>query len=134
MPARFTLGKNERLKRRKVIEQLFSEGKSIAAFPVRVQYAFNKNLSGNLQAGFTANSRHFKRAADRNRIKRILREAWRVQKNPLHDTLKEKQLQLAVFIIYTGKELPSWQQVSEKIAVILKKLTSIVHEMAVARS
>lgn len=75
-----------------------------------------------VQAGFGAGSRHFKRAVDRNRIKRLSREAYRVQKQPLIDQMREKGLCMAVFFIYTGKELPDYQTVSGKIGVVLQKL------------
>lgn len=75
-----------------------------------------------LQAGFGASSRNFKKAVDRNRIKRLSREAYRLQKQPLFDRLKEKGLSLAVFFIYTGKELPDYRTVTEKIGVALQKL------------
>jgi ribonuclease P protein component len=75
-----------------------------------------------LQAGFGASSRHFKKAVDRNRIKRLGREAYRLQKEPLLRRLTEKGLSLAVFFIYTGKELPEQATVTEKIGVILQKL------------
>jgi ribonuclease P protein component len=75
-----------------------------------------------LQAGFGASSRHFKKAVDRNRIKRLGREAYRLQKGPLLQRLTEKGLSLAVFFIYTGRELPEYATVSEKIGVILQKL------------
>jgi RNase P protein component len=75
-----------------------------------------------LQAGFGASSRHFKKAVDRNRIKRLGREAYRLQKEPLLRRLTEKGLSLAVFFIYTGKELPEHATVTEKIGVILQKL------------
>jgi ribonuclease P protein component len=75
-----------------------------------------------LQAGFGASSRHFKKAVDRNRIKRLGREAYRLQKGPLLERLTGKGLSLAVFFIYTGKELPEYATVSEKIGVILQKL------------
>jgi len=75
-----------------------------------------------LQAGFGAGSRHFKRAVDRNRIKRLSREAYRLQKKPLLQSLEEKRLSLAVFFIYTGRELPDYVTVTEKIGVALQKL------------
>jgi ribonuclease P protein component len=75
-----------------------------------------------LQAGFGAGARHFKKAVDRNRIKRLSREAYRLQKNPLLQRLEEKRLSLAVFFIYTGKELPDYGTVSDKIGVALQKL------------
>ena len=75
-----------------------------------------------LQAGFGASSRHFKKAVHRNRIKRLGREAYRLQKEPLLRRLTGKGLSLAVFFIYTGRELPEYATVTEKIGVILQKL------------
>jgi ribonuclease P protein component len=75
-----------------------------------------------LQAGFGASSRHFKKAVDRNRIKRLGREAYRLQKELLLQRLTQKGLSMAVFFIYTGKELPEYTIVAEKIGVILQKL------------
>jgi ribonuclease P protein component len=75
-----------------------------------------------LQAGFGAGSRHFKKAVDRNRIKRLSREAYRLQKQPLMDALAEKERSMALFFIYTGKELPDHGTVKAKIGVLLQKL------------
>ena len=123
MPGQFTLGKKERLKRRKIIEQLFSEGKAVHVPPLRAVYKLYSNtLDSSLQAGFTASSRQFKKAVDRNRIRRLLREAWRIQKNSLQEKLANEQKQLAVFIVYGGKELPSLATLKEQMAVILSKL------------
>ena len=141
----FTLGKEERLKSRKLIERVFREGKSFALFPFRVYYAplpasqparivpgvpdpviavppDPSRPSPRLQAGFGASSRNFKKAVDRNRIKRLSREAYRLQKQTLYEWLKEKDRTLAVFFIYTGKELPEYDMVREKIGLALQKL------------
>ena len=129
MPAQYTLGKKERLKRRKIIEQLFREGKGINVPPLRAIYKLYTNtLDDALQAGFSASSRQFKKAVDRNRIKRLLREAYRLQKNTLQQKLRDEQKQLAVFFIYTGKEMPSFAIIQEQMAAILNKLIKRLHE------
>ena len=121
---RFTLGRNQRLKSRKQIEQLFRKGKSMHVFPFRVHYALQPLTEGRepLQAGFGAARRNFRRAVDRNRIKRLIREAYRLRKEPLHLLLQERQMALTLFFIYTGKELPDHKLVSGKIAVALEKI------------
>jgi ribonuclease P protein component len=74
------------------------------------------------QAGFSVPVSAFRHAVDRNRIKRLVREAWRLQKQHLSLVLQENQLQLAVFVVYTGKKIPSFETVRNKISVILNRL------------
>jgi len=127
----FTLGRNERLKSRKQIEQLFSEGKSFPLSPFRIYYQVTPLIttsSSSLQFGAGVSSKNFKRAVDRNRVKRLTREAYRLQKKQLQEATIQKKLQLNVFFIYTGKELPAFNIVREKVNVILNKLTKIVNE------
>ncbi|MBL7740698.1 MAG: ribonuclease P protein component [Chitinophagaceae bacterium] len=123
MARQFTLGKNERLKSRKSIEQLFSEGKKINLAPFRIFYTCH--LPANEAAllfGTGVSSKNFKRAVDRNRVKRLIREAYRLQKLALLGKIKEKKIQVNVFFIYTGKELPVYQDVYEKMGAALHKL------------
>lgn len=123
---KFTLGKQERLKSRTLIEKVFREGKNFSVFPFRVSFILSGPPAGGsppLQTGFGASRRNFKKAVDRNRIKRLTREAWRLNKAALHEQLKTSGRTLSVFLIYTGKELPASQQaINEKILVILQKL------------
>jgi ribonuclease P protein component len=125
----FTLGKNERLKQRKFIEQLFKEGKSFSVFPFRIYYLFLEELSSPLQAGFSASTRNFKKAVDRNRIKRITKEAYRLQKNKLNGELTLRNRKLAVFFIYTDRNLPTFDIIRDKIQIALQKLITIINEM-----
>ena len=129
----FTLGKEERLKSRKQIEQLFDKGKSIVITPFRVYFLIDEMLNAqrsmfNVQFGVGVSARNFKKAVDRNRIKRLTREAWRLQKNEIAKKTKEAQRQLNVFFIYTGKELPDFTTVKDKVAIVLKKLADKIDE------
>ena len=117
---RHTFSKTERLKSRKLIEALFRSGKTFQVFPFRVFCLWEPPSGVPVQVGVGASKRNFKRAVDRNRIKRLMREGYRLQKQ-----LLEKEpggLSLRVFILYTGKELPALPLVMEKMAVILTKL------------
>ncbi len=102
---------------------MFSKGKSFSVYPIKVLYDFIDDPTCTLQAGVTVSSRNFKKAVDRNRVKRVLREAYRIQKLPLQNFLKEQKKSLAVFFIYTSKELPVFAEVLKKLEVVLQKLT-----------
>jgi ribonuclease P protein component len=131
---RYTLGKNERLKSRKAIEQLFANSKSFSVFPFKIIYNTSsqtlnlKPESLNLQCAFSVSKRHFKKATERNRIKRLMREAWRLQKSELKNTLQQNNKQAIVFILYVGNEIPDYKIVFEKMNAALKKLQKIMNE------
>jgi ribonuclease P protein component len=101
---------------------LFSKGKGISVFPIKVLYDFVENNENSLQAGVTASSRHFKKAVQRNRIKRVMREAYRLQKSPLQQALANQQQSLVLFFIYIGKELPVFAEVHQKMQVVLQRV------------
>lgn len=132
---RYTLGKEERLKSRKVIDQLFKEGKSFSCFPFRIVWQYKPGTTdGVLKAGFTVSTKHFKKAVDRNRIRRLMKEAYRLQKNNVQKSLENMGKPLAIFIIYTAKEIPVYTFVVEKIATILERLQKIINENNTANS
>jgi ribonuclease P protein component len=124
----FTLHKNERLKKRKEIENLFRNGKTINQAPFRVYYSLTLNADPKefLQFGVGVSKKFFKKAVSRNRIKRLIREAYRLQKTNLKELLPKHEKSLKVFFIYTGNEMPGYQLVSAKVAVILKRLETEV--------
>jgi ribonuclease P protein component len=110
---------------------LFRGGKSFPVFPFRVYWALNPTPAEEpggekeavVQFGAGVSKRHFKRAVDRNRIKRLLREAYRTQKLPLQQAIKESgKGYLKLFVLYTGKELPDYQLVKQKVGAVLGRL------------
>ena len=128
---RYTLNKDDRLKSRKAIEYLFKEGKSFSIFPLRVLYTINtvsEKPENNLRAGFSVSTRNFKKAVARNRIKRLLREAYRLQKYLLSEQLETGDKTLILFFIYTGNELPDYKTIAEKVQTSIKRLQKILNE------
>jgi len=132
---RYTLGKNERLKKRKAIEELFASGESFAVHPFRVYFlkkkiedciAINGRLlpaESVLQAGVGVSKRNFKKAVDRNKIKRITREAYRLQRTELEELIiAKKEWCLKLFFIYNGTEKPDYRLVREKVRSALSRL------------
>lgn len=124
----FTLSPNERLKSRKIIEQLFKEGRSFSVFPVRVVYLLKEEAPFGLQAGFSASTRSFKRAVDRNRVKRLLRECYRLQKNELQAFLKDRSLNVSVFFIYTATGLPAYGDAYAKMEDALRRIKMLAEK------
>ena len=125
MAKEFALGKNEKLKSRKQIEALFAEGKTFMCFPLRISFQFAPTEEGEksgLQIGVSASKRNFKHAVDRNRIKRLLREAYRLQKKEMVTFLRANNLKGNVFFIYVDKSLPTYTAVFEAMTKCLKLL------------
>ena len=122
-PTSYTLKKVERLCSKKVIDKLFAEGESFLAFPIKVVYKVTELPQPvPVQAGFTVSKKIFKRAVKRNRIKRLMREAYRLNKQMLPPLADEQQM--AVFFIFIGKELPKFVQVEKAMKKALSKLAS----------
>ena len=127
---RYRFGREEKLKSRKAIEQLFREGDSFSVFPFRVIWKLTATAPAHLQVGFTVSSKQFKKAVDRNRIKRLLRESWRLHKQALEEQLLRSGKRMSVFILYTGKEMPVFQETEQKINGITERLIKRLHEAA----
>lgn len=131
---RYTFKQDDKLKSRKLIEQLFKEGKSFSSFPMRVLWKYNEASKMPLQTGFAVSSKYFKKAVDRNRIKRLMREAYRLQKNDLQNHLKLQEKKMVLFVIYVGNELPAYPLIFEKTSHVLNRLFKITNENSSANT
>lgn len=114
---KFTLGKDERLKSRKLIGRLYTEGKTIKTFPLRMVYIQTEHTSDYpVQVGVSVPKRNFKKAVDRNRIKRLLRESYRKQKFTVYDNVDKPY----VFMIsYLAKDEWKYDDIDKKMSKLL---------------
>lgn len=119
-PVRNTFPKKERLKSKKLLEQLFRKGSAISAFPLKLLY-LKTSLPEDVpfQVTVVAPKRNFKSAVKRNRIKRLLKEAYRLNKPFFFNNTKG---QYALVILYLGKEMPSFSQIESGTKTLLAKL------------
>ena len=82
-----------------------------------------------LQAGVGVSSKNFKKAVDRNRIKRLIREAYRLQKIPLQQLMLSRSKEMRIFLTYTWKEMPEYAVLSAAVGKCLNKLLKQLNEM-----
>ena len=114
-----TFPKHEKLKSRKTIERLFTEGKSFKKCPVKVFFIEVENAEYT-QAAFAVPKRNFKLAVQRNHIKRKLREAYRLNKEQLIINNGKK---FALLFLYLGKENPDYSFLEQSVVSLLKKIS-----------
>ena len=120
---RYTLPSAQKLKRKKLIEELFRSGKQIRDSDLLLFYKeHNYKVEAGLQVGFSVSKRRFKKAVDRNRIKRLMREAWRYEKLTLQDLLEKHQRKVIIMLLFTGNQKPEQIEIKRKISLLLQEL------------
>lgn len=117
--SRFTFPKKEKLKSKKLFEKLFAEGKQVTKFPVKLIYV-KTELSENVkvQAGVAVPKKNFKSAVKRNKVKRLLREGYRLNRG---ETFNNIEGNFAFLFLYLGKEMPDYAVIEKGIVGVLQK-------------
>ncbi len=119
-----TLSRAERLSGKKTIGHLFASGKRFSCFPFRVIWAERADdLPSRLRFGIAVSKKISKLAVQRNRIKRITREAYRTNKHATIDELELQGRKLDFFLIYSGSIQTDSSEIREKIILILERLS-----------
>lgn len=109
----------EKLKSKKHIDALFDNGKSINAFPIKLVYRkYDFEDDTPFKIGVSASKRHFKNAVDRNHVKRLLREGYRLNKHLLLDNITQKYVFMFLFL---DKDIPNFNTVNAKMEQVLTK-------------
>jgi ribonuclease P protein component len=114
----FTYPKEEKLKSRKIIDLLFTKGQSVAKYPLRMAVLQVDDSTQIIQIGVSVSKRYFKKATDRNYIKRLLRECYRLNKHLLIQKITKPH---AFMLLYQSKETPSFEELNEKIIKLFEK-------------
>jgi len=118
----FTLGKNKKLKSRKIISQLFIEGCSVKSFPLKMIFLpVDASQEQITKVSFSVPKRNFKHAVDRNKVKRLLREAYRLHQ---YEFFKEGDKVYNIMFIYMNRTMPTYFQVEEKLVKLFLKFNS----------
>ncbi len=119
----YSFPRNEKLKSRKVITRLFEEGNAEYYFPIKLLWLTGgEDQDSGIKAGFSVPKRSFKRAVDRNLLKRRMREAYRLNKSKLLETAQQKELQTSLFFIYTTNTIYDYKQIEASITKHLNAL------------
>lgn len=117
---RLNFGKDKKLKSQKAIEKIFSDGKNFHRFPVRAVYFYDADLEQELKIGVSVAKKKFKKAVDRNLLKRRMREAFRLNQGNLKLTGK-----LNIMFIYSGKEILPYSEIEKSMIALFGSLNSI---------
>ena len=128
MKGQFTFSKEERLTGKTSIDQLFNEGKSFNIYPFRAFYRMSANPEEPAARLLIAiPKKKIKLAVDRNRLRRRIREAYRLNKTVFITGLESLRAQVHVALVYTGDQADvPYRQVEMKITACLARLRSII--------
>lgn len=120
---KLTLGKDKKLKSRKAIEKIFAQGKSFHKFPVRAVYFYEPESESEIRIGVSVPKKKFKKAVDRNLLKRRIREAFRINQTSL-----QLQGKLDIMFLYSAKEILEYPQIEKSMIALLAYLNSLSDE------
>ena len=120
----FTLSKQERLSSLKEIEVLFKEGKSFTKYPFRVIWLEkNPTLKAGIRVMFSVSKRRFPRAVDRNKVKRLMRESYRLLKPTFYRSITV-DTSWDIGLVYTGTEILDFQTIQLNLSKALDRLST----------
>ncbi len=117
--------KEERLKSAKKIQSLFVSGKSLFKFPVKLAYRIENPEEGGrteIKAAFSVPKKRIKKAVDRNKVKRRMREAYRLNKMVLWDDVEGEVINISLMWIYVSEEILDYSVVEKAIKDLIRQL------------
>ena len=124
MATRFSLGRQERLKSSLDIQDLLKNGRSVSCFPFKVYWEISReeDQKSPVRMAVSVPKRKFRRAVDRNLMKRRIREAYRHNKELIYSQLRERQMNIILIILFLSDELMSFERLNGGMRELLGKL------------
>lgn len=125
-----TFRKDEKLCSQKLMGELFLSGNSFLSYPLRIVWKIAEALptESPAQAGFSVSKKLFRHAVDRNRLKRMIRESYRLNKSNLYESLNRSGVKLAVMLIYIGKEELPYSKIQPAVSKAISKIAAQLPE------
>ena len=121
-----TYPKHEKLKSKTTIDLLFSEGKSVSKYPLRLVFVpIHLEEGEKIKIGVSVSKKYFKKAVDRNYYKRVLRETYRLNKQLLIDHLEQPY---AMMFFYQTKDRLTYKEIEEKTVQLFEKFIKTIQE------
>lgn len=133
MSTEFTFHKEERLCSKQAIDKLFANGRPCFSYPLKLVWLPADAITGHdypCQILFAVPKRHFKRAVIRNRIKRRMREAYRLNKDGWYKTLRQNGTTLTLLLLYTPKEELDYSTIEKGLIKGLRKIQNEVGQVS----
>jgi len=121
----FRFPKEEKLKSEKQIQAIFEKGSSIVVYPLKLIYLRTSDGGQKIEAAVTVPKKNFRSAVHRNRIKRLMREGYRLHKHLIFNKIEGG---FAFMFLYLGKEIPSYSEIEGSMIKLLEKFLKRVND------
>ncbi|MEQ8908197.1 MAG: ribonuclease P protein component [Vicingaceae bacterium] len=120
----FGLPKKERIYLKEEIQELFKKGRWSKQHPIRLVSVSRESEAqeATVKMGVSVPKKNLKRAVDRNKIKRLIKESYRLHKKPLLEKCKKEEKSCLLMFVYGDKELLPYPRIEKKIILLLQEL------------
>jgi ribonuclease P protein component len=125
---RYTFKKNERITSKITITEIIKKGKVLKAFPFYVRFLPKEDINVPVKILIAVGKKRFKNASDRNRIKRLIRESYRLNKHKLHNCLTDNDKKIVLLISYIDKSKPDYKTINDTMTSTIEQLCKYFSE------
>ena len=119
---KYSFSKQERICNRNDFQKLLSDGQSLFCYPFRCMYSWNETTSFSARIAVSVSKRRIRKAVDRNRIKRLIRESYRLEKEILYQKHNNTAQSMDMLIIYAETKIFSFYFIRKKIIELINRL------------